>query len=88
MPDDVEDGWANPPGDPSLRRRIGEALGELTARQREAFVLVHLEGFRVEEAAFITGRATGTLKSHLHRALSALRAKLQDLDPAEEANPL
>ena len=87
MPDDVEDGWANPPGDPSLRRRIGEALGELTARQREAFVLVHLEGFRVEEAAFITGRATGTLKSHLHRALSALRAKLQDLDPAEEANP-
>lgn len=87
MPEEVEDGTANGNGDPSLRRRIAEALAGLTARQREAFVLVHLEGFRVEEAARITGRATGTLKSHLHRALTALRAELRDLDPDEERGP-
>ena len=87
MPAEVEDAGAAVPGDPSLRRRIAEALGRLSPGQREAFVLVHLEGFRVEEAAAITGRATGTLKSHLHRALTGLRAQLRDLDPEPEASP-
>ena len=34
-------------GDPGLRRRIAQALDQLSRRQREAFVLVHLEGFTV-----------------------------------------
>jgi RNA polymerase sigma-70 factor (ECF subfamily) len=60
------------------------ALDRLPRGQREAFVLVHLEGFSVQEAARITGRATGTTKSHLHRALDALRRELYDLAPTRE----
>jgi RNA polymerase sigma-70 factor (ECF subfamily) len=71
-------------GDPGLRRRIGAALSSLSARQREAFVLVHLEGFTVGEAAAVMRCREGTLKSHLHRALVALRAALADLGPASE----
>jgi RNA polymerase sigma-70 factor (ECF subfamily) len=65
--------------DPILRRRIAEALGRLSRRQREAFILVHLEGFTVSESAALLGKPTGTVKSHLHRALEALRAELADL---------
>ena len=45
-------------------------------------MLVHLEEFTVNEAAEILGKAVGTVKSHLHRALAALRRELADL--AEE----
>jgi RNA polymerase sigma-70 factor (ECF subfamily) len=66
-------------GDPVLRRRIDEALSQLTRKQREAFVLVHMEGFSVREAAEVMGSAEGTLKSHLHRALVQLREQLGDV---------
>ncbi|MEE8580138.1 MAG: RNA polymerase sigma factor, partial [Myxococcota bacterium] len=67
------------PGDPGLRRRIARALDALTRAQREAFVLVHLEGFTVRECAVLLGKPTGTVKSHLQRALKSLRIELADL---------
>ena len=67
-------------GDPGLRRRIAQALDQLSRRQREAFVLVHLEGFTVQECADFLGKPSGTIKSHLHRALVRLRAELADLN--------
>ena len=68
-----------PPADPLLRRRIADAMARLTSAQREAFVLVHLEGIPVSETASILGKAAGTVKSHLHRALEVLRRELADL---------
>lgn len=85
MPDEPVDPLAGPRGDPILRTRVHAALGRLPRGQREAFVLVHLEGMTVVDAAAVTGRAVGTIKSHLHRALRALRAELADLDPKREA---
>jgi RNA polymerase sigma-70 factor (ECF subfamily) len=86
LPDDPPDPRAEALGDPHLRRRVARALGALPRGQREAFVLVHLEGFTVRDTARITGRAEGTIKSHLHRALANLRQQLADLDPAKEVN--
>jgi RNA polymerase sigma-70 factor, ECF subfamily len=74
-------------GDPALRQRVARAMARLSHGQRQAFVLVHLEGFTVQEAAELTGRANGTIKSHLHRALSRLRELLADLDPSREPTP-
>lgn len=68
-----------PEGDPLLRRRIADAMTKLTPAQREAFVLVHLEGISLAESASIVGKAVGTVKSHLHRALETLRRELADL---------
>lgn len=81
--DEAEDARAVP-GDPVLRRRIEAALASLTARQRDAFVLVHWEGFTVVEAAAVVGCSDGTLRSHLHRARRTLRAELADLAPDGE----
>jgi RNA polymerase sigma-70 factor (ECF subfamily) len=81
LPDPATRGDASRP-DPALQRRIGVAIAALPRGQREAFVLVHLEGLTLSEAAAATGRAIGTLKSHLHRALKFLRAELADVAPA------
>ena len=70
--------------DLALRRRIGDAIAALPRGQREVFVLVHLEGLSIAEAASATGRAVGTMKSHLHRALASLRTRLADLAPGGE----
>jgi RNA polymerase sigma-70 factor (ECF subfamily) len=85
MPEDPPDSRPEATGDPALRERVARAVSNLPRGQREAFALVHLEGFTVREAAAITGRAIGTIKSHLHRALGNLRAVLADLDPRDEA---
>lgn len=42
-------------------------------------MLIHLEGFTVQESATIMEKAEGTVKSHLHRALQTLRRELTDL---------
>lgn len=76
---DAADPTPAPAGDPGLRRRITAAVATLTRSQREPFVLVHLEGFTVREAAAVLGKPEGTVKSHLHRALRALRTELADL---------
>jgi RNA polymerase sigma-70 factor, ECF subfamily len=73
------------PRDGGLPKRLNQALDALTANQREAFVLVHLEGFTIREAAEVAGRAPGTMKSHLHRALVSLRASLADVYAEELA---
>ncbi len=65
--------------DPEQRHRIAAALRRLPQTQRDCFLLVHGEGFTVREAAAIVGKAEGTVKSHLHRALVRLRADLDDL---------
>jgi RNA polymerase sigma-70 factor (ECF subfamily) len=72
-----------PRSDPGLRRRIADALERLSAAQREVFVLVHLEEFTLVEVAELLGKAVGTVKSHLHRALATLRVELADLSDAK-----
>jgi len=86
-PEDPPDPAATPASDPALQRRIADALAGLPRSQRDAFLLVHLEGFTVSEAAEIMGRAPGTLKSHLHRARVTLRRRLEGvLEPREKAD--
>jgi len=65
-----------PPSDPSLRTRIVSALDVLSANERAVFTLVQLEGFTLEQTAALRGRALGTVKSQLHRALVKLRSEL------------
>ncbi len=65
-----------PDPDPALRRRIEAALDGLSDGQREVFVLVYLEGFTLDQSAEALGKAPGTVRTHLHRALKALRRDL------------
>ena len=58
--------------------RVGEALDLLPARQRTAFVLKNHQGLSIREIAELMETAEGTVKVHLHRAVTALRQRLAE----------
>jgi RNA polymerase sigma factor (sigma-70 family) len=57
-------------------KRIGAALTELPPRQREAVQHLMLDEKSLDDVAVMTGRSKGALKVNLHRALNALRLKM------------
>jgi RNA polymerase sigma-70 factor (ECF subfamily) len=59
-----------------LGQQLTAAIRELPMNQRTAFLLHHVHGFAIEEAAGIMECRVGTVKSHLFRATSSLRKRL------------
>ena len=57
-------------------KRIGAALTQLPQRQREAVQHLMVDERLLADAAALTGRSKGSLKVSLHRALNALRLKM------------
>jgi RNA polymerase sigma-70 factor (ECF subfamily) len=65
--------------DPLLDRRLRQLLTELPDRQRIVVTLRYQEGLDPTEIGSLVDMPVNTVKSHLHRALAALRKKLGDL---------
>ncbi len=63
------------------RVALAAAMRALPRRQREIVALRHLAGLSEAEVADALGLAPGTVKSHGHRAMTSLRARL--VEPAE-----
>jgi RNA polymerase sigma factor (sigma-70 family) len=60
------------------RLELREALAGLPERQRSVIVLRHLYDFSVAETAAVLGISRGSVKTHSHRALEALRGSMPD----------
>ena len=67
----------------ALLRDLDRGLTALPIEQRQAILLVGLEGMSYEEAAAILVVPIGTVRSRLSRGRDALR-KLMDMEPARE----
>ncbi len=61
-----------------ILRRIHEALEEISVNQRTAFVLRYFEDVPIPEIARLLGCNEGTVRTHIHRSLVALRARLAE----------
>ncbi|MEA2841257.1 MAG: hypothetical protein QOF41_2587 [Methylobacteriaceae bacterium] len=70
----------------SRRDAIAKALDVLAVEEREALLLVALEGFGYQEAAEIVGAPKATLVARLMRARAALAAA-QGFDPRSRPSP-
>ncbi len=60
----------------AVRMTLAAALAQLPRRQREAVVLRHLIGYSEADTAEALGVSAGTVKTHVHRGLAALRERL------------
>jgi RNA polymerase sigma-70 factor (ECF subfamily) len=60
-----------------LQARVQEALGSLSAADREVLVLRHVEQLSTKEVAAVLGKSPGAVKLRLLRALRRLQAALE-----------
>lgn len=58
-------------------RAIWKATSKLSERQRTVFLLRFVEEMELLEIAKVTGLSEGTVKSHLFRALAAVRKEIR-----------
>ena len=75
----IADGARSPEAQALLKERVAaiwEAAGKLPERQRTVFLLRFVEDMDLMEIACATGMKEGTVKTHLFRALRAVRARL------------
>jgi len=56
---------------------IWTAVASVSERQRTVFLLRFVEDMDLLEIAAVTGMKEGTVKTHLFRAVQAVRAKLE-----------
>lgn len=61
-----------------ISRRVGEALQALPPKQRTAFILKNHQGLSIHDIAKVMQSAEGTVKVHLHRAVTTLRQRLAE----------
>ena len=54
---------------------VWDAVETLSARQRSVFLMRFVEEMEMQEIVEATGMQMGTVKSHLHRALAAVRQR-------------
>jgi RNA polymerase sigma-70 factor (ECF subfamily) len=58
--------------------QVKAALELLSVNQRRVFLLRFFEGLNIEEIASATGMPVNTVKTHLYRGITAIRASLGD----------
>jgi RNA polymerase sigma-70 factor, ECF subfamily len=61
-----------------ISRKVGIALQALPPKQRTAFILKNNQGLSIKEIAEMMQTAEGTVKVHLHRAVTSLRQRLAE----------
>ncbi len=67
--------------DGEFRATLERALRALPERQRQAFLLRTWEGMSVAETAAVMAVSEGSVKTHLSRAMTALRQSLREFEP-------
>lgn len=59
-----------------LNYNLHEIINELPARQKEVYILHHIEGLKYSEISKRLNISTNTVENHMARALKTIRLKL------------
>ena len=76
LDDEVQVAAAENPQDPLMDRELTKLLGELTPPARAVMLLRYQEDRDLNEIAAMLDMPVNTVKSHIKRSLTALRAKM------------
>jgi RNA polymerase sigma-70 factor, ECF subfamily len=57
-------------------KRVEQAMKALSGRQRSVFIMRFLDEMELEEISTVTGLPLPTVKTHLYRAVKAMRGRL------------
>ena len=68
-----------PRSDPTARVELDQALASLSAKLREAVLVVEVLGLNYREAGDVLGVPEGTVKSRVYYGLRALRVVLEEM---------
>jgi len=64
----------------AVKKRIAKALTKLPFRQKEVFVMKHINGLSITEISIILGIAEGSVKANIFKAIKNLRKYLEDFN--------
>lgn len=73
-----EDYNADIPSDVKIDNELRDAVFRLPIKLRSVIVLYYIEGYSVEETAYMLKLPQGTVKSRLHKARKLLKTMLDD----------
>ena len=73
-----EDYTADIPSDGKIDNELRDAVFRLPIKLRSVIVLYYIEGYSVEETAYMLKLTQGTVKSRLHKARKLLKTMLDD----------
>lgn len=73
-----EDYTADIPSDGKIDNELRDAVFRLPIKLRSVIVLYYIEGYSVEETAYMLKVPQGTVKSRLHKARKLLKTMLDD----------
>jgi RNA polymerase sigma-70 factor (ECF subfamily) len=62
-----------------IKERIDQASGTLPDKQKLAFTLKYIEGYKIKEIAGMMDCTEGTIKRYLFNATNKMKEQLQDL---------
>ena len=74
----LEDYTADIPSDVKIDNELRDAVFRLPIKLRSVIVLYYIEGYSVEETAYMLKLPQGTVKSRLHKARKLLKTMLDD----------
>ena len=79
--DDEDDGTSSTPGDaPQARRDLSVLMHALPDSQRQAILMLKIEGLTAPEASLRTGISVSALKVQVHRGLKRLARMVREVD--------
>lgn len=80
---DIKDDTQNtekPAENGAVKKRIDQAITGLPPRQKEVFVMKHLNGFSIAEISQVLNIAQGSVKANIFKAIKNLQKYLEDFN--------